>query len=317
MKLFMYKAIGLRAFCLMVSVLTPILFVPTMKTIACVNPVGQEMVGVPIYIDNLSAPAFQKALVTHEDQTYWKETLAELQRTFMENRINIAVAMIHLGRVKDAIRILEKFEREDPGSYYTAANLGTAYELSGENKKALKWITEGVKRAEGSHYGTEWLHIKILEAKLAIEKDAGWLEDHSVLGIDFDGVSSSQRTKVLLADHRGKGKTLSDIEYALVYQLHERLEFVKPPEPVVADLLSDLTRVLSSTRTPEHAAVIRDLAVTYGADKEKIKQETKPEKVWTGYDNPYRKYMIYGGVGLVGVLIALVGFYIFRRRQLV
>jgi hypothetical protein len=37
--------------------------------------------------------------------------------------------------VKEAVAILEELEDKRPGFYFTAANLGTAYELSGENEK--------------------------------------------------------------------------------------------------------------------------------------------------------------------------------------
>jgi hypothetical protein len=53
-----------------------------------------------------------------------------------------------------------------------AANLGTALELLGNKEEALHWIREGIRRNPQSHEGTEWLHAKILEAKIAAQKDA-------------------------------------------------------------------------------------------------------------------------------------------------
>jgi len=49
-------------------------------------------------------------------------------------------------------------------------DLGTAYELAGKNEPALRWIREGLRRNPNSHKGTEWLHVKILEAKIEQEK---------------------------------------------------------------------------------------------------------------------------------------------------
>ena len=87
--------------------------------------------------------------------------------------------------MKEAIELLEELEKKSPGQYAVAANLGTAYELNGDNRKALEWIKKGVERNPESHFGTEWLHVKILEAKIAIEQNPEWLSNHSVLETDF------------------------------------------------------------------------------------------------------------------------------------
>lgn len=283
-------------------------------TFACINPIGRSQVSEPIYIDNPNVPDFIEDFTTHEDKAYWIKTLAELKRRpknmpLFEIRNNTAVALLHLGRIKEAIQILERLERDKPGLYFTAANLGTAYELNGENQKALDWIKEGINRNADAHNATEWLHVKILEAKLAIEKHPDWLKTNSVLGIDFS-VGMTQAT-----DHHGKKKSLQKVESALVYQLHERLEFIKPPEAVVADLLFDLSRVFSSTRSPEHAEAIRNLAQSYGVDHRPISMHEKPEveKIeHTGLDS---KYFAYAGLVISSLIIAFVALYMFKRKR--
>lgn len=57
-----------------------------------------------------------------------------------------AVALLHLGRASEAVALLAGIERTHPGSYVTAANLGTAYELAGNNEVALKWIRQAIRR---------------------------------------------------------------------------------------------------------------------------------------------------------------------------
>lgn len=145
---------------------------------------------------------------------------------------DLAVAQILAGNYKAAIKILRKVERERPGVFKTAANLGTALELSGNNKEALVWIKEGVKRYPKDHQGSEWVHVRILEAKLAMEKDPAWLQKHHVLGVDMVAFPCTQS----FIDHTGKPKTLDEVSKAISYQLKERLKFVTAPDPVVADL---------------------------------------------------------------------------------
>lgn len=280
---------------------------------ACLNPVGRSSVGEQIQIEKLSAPDFMRNLVSHEDRNYWEKMKSDIQadkQNYSPN--NLAVALIHLGRVREAIKILEALESKAPGQYYTAANLGTAYELNGENQKALEWIKEGIKREEESHYGTEWLHVKILEAKLAMEKDPNWLKNNPVLGVNLNSAQTPQEVKLPI-DHLGQQKTLREVEEALIYQLHERLEFVKPPEPIVARLLLDLSKVFSFVRTAEHAVLVKDLALTYGAIPEEIKDQQKIAET----ENKANKDYIWTGIlALIGVLVLGVVYALFRKRSM-
>lgn len=168
-------------------------------------------------------------------------------------RNDYAVALAHLGRYKEALEILKKIEAEHPGKYVTAANMGTVYELLGDNEQALKWIKEGIKRNPRSHNGTEWVHVKILEAKLALAKDPDWLKTHSVLGLDFGNDLVPK-----------KPAKPDDVHYAILYQLQERLQFVtEPPDPIVADLLADLGNVIAATGPIESAIPVYRFALEF------------------------------------------------------
>lgn len=238
---------------------------------ACINEIGRGTVSERIYVENLTPEEFLQKLNTHEDKAYWRGVLRDLKHidgrfSEIENRNNSAVALLHLGRVAEAIKILEKIEKEKPGLYYTATNVGTAYELNGENAKALKWIEKGIERNADAHNGSEWLHVRILEAKLALEKDPNWLAKNSVIGLHQIYDEQLLLTGSVTWGNLGQPIDLKQVEDALIYQLHERLEFIKPPDGVVANLLFDLSRILARTRTPEHAATISGLAATYGPD---------------------------------------------------
>lgn len=52
--------------------------------------------------------------------------------TKFEDRSDYAVALMYLGRSSEAVELLQSLEREQPGDYSVAANLGTALELSGD-----------------------------------------------------------------------------------------------------------------------------------------------------------------------------------------
>lgn len=297
------------------TVLSLIFFLSPFSAYGCLNPVGQSFVGQMIKIEGISANDFVKNLITHKDRAYWENIRKEIFEQQKEDSFlktvsyasnNLAVALVHLGQNKEAIEILEKSEKNNPGNYATATNLGTAYELNGENHKALEWIKEAVDRNKKSHQGTEWLHVKILEAKIAMEKDADWIKTHSVLGVDFDA-----NPQALPTDHLGQEKTLNEVEEALIYQLHERLEFVKPPEPIVADLLAALSKVFALKRTAEHASALKDLSIKYGAEPE----ETKVGSPESENQDVTNNYFIYGTFGTILVFSILLIYFLAKRKK--
>jgi hypothetical protein len=153
--------------------------------------------------------------------------------------------------------LLKKLEQEQPGHYFVAANLGTAYELTGNNTEALRWINEGIKRNPASHSGTEWLHAKILEAKIAQQKDSKFFDNHSVLELQPGQIKES----IALGTRTISPKELMD---AIIYQLGERLQFVKPPDPAIASLLFDYAAIEAATASMESAKHILELAAKYG-----------------------------------------------------
>jgi len=144
---------------------------------------------------------------------YFEESFSEEER---ENNITKAVFLMLDGKYKESIEKLLIEEKLHDKSYEVATNLGTAYELLGDNVKAYKWIEEGLKRNPDSHYGTEWLHVKILEAKLELSIDPDFMKNNHVIDVSYSGYNVTE---------------------ALLYQLRERMLFVKPKDPIVADLL--------------------------------------------------------------------------------
>jgi hypothetical protein len=166
---------------------------------------------------------------------------------------DLAVALAHTGGAARAVTLLEEIERKKPGLYMTAANLGTAYELAGDNVRALKWIRHGIERNANAHEGTEWLHVRILEAKLALAKDPKSLVEHTVLGFPINDLPEP----VDIRGNRGEKLKSDKIEEALIYQLHERVQFVSRPDSVVGLLLFDLGRLI--TREPTGVGGAKDI----------------------------------------------------------
>jgi tetratricopeptide (TPR) repeat protein len=219
--------------------------------------------------------------------------------TNFNDRSDYSIALMYLGRSQEAIDLLQKLEKEEPGHYFIAANLGTAFELAGNNEEALHWIAEGIQRNPKSHEGTEWLHLRILEAKIAQQKDPDYFKSHSVL--DLDPRDINEDTPI------GKDKLPpAEIAAAIQHQLTERLQFVKPPDPAVAGLLFDYAAIEAGTRTLESAKQILQMAESFGYPPEKIEPLVKlyDQRITWRKTKQYSFYsfLAMAGIGLLYVL---------------
>lgn len=160
---------------------------------------------------------------------------AHAQKATLENGNDLGVARLLTGKLDEAVRLFRQTEERFPGNARVAANLGTALELQGNNEEALTWIREGIKRDATEHEGSEWLHARILEAKLALKSDPKWLENNRVLELDF-GTSEVPTAPEILPIEDGRIKGAKQLLDQIDYQLDERTKFVKPPDLIVGDL---------------------------------------------------------------------------------
>ena len=243
--------------------------------LACMWIYGTDLDGKKVssggHIEDLSKVTPETRLADWTNRLeYFQERMAKTPD--VKNRSDYAAALIHVGELQLGINLLEEIERSDPGLYVTAANLGTAFELSGNNEKALEWISAGIKRNPESHFGSEWVHVKILEAKIALTKDPAWIETHSVLGLDF---GSAPRPELPSLDHLDKKLNHNAVKSAIAYQLHERLGFIAAPDPIVGELLFDLANLHALTTMVEVATPVYDLALKFGVKNPELARARK------------------------------------------
>lgn len=132
-------------------------------------------------------------------------------------RLGYIDALLHLGRPRKAIDELITTELAFPGAYMNALYLALSYELLGDLKSARHWVAETIQRNPDARGGSEWLHLAMIEARLALSRDPLWLEKNSVLANNT---------------HR----TAEAILTAIRIQLAVRGDFGLPPDLVVCDL---------------------------------------------------------------------------------
>jgi tetratricopeptide (TPR) repeat protein len=219
--------------------------------------------------------------------------------TNFNDRSDYAIALMYLGRSKEAVELLQSLEKEQPGEYFIAANLGTACELTGNNEEAARWIGEGIRRNPESHEGTEWLHLKILQAKIAAQQDPDYFKKHSVLDLAPQTITE----ETLLGEKKLRPEEMAA---AIQHQLAERMQFVKPPDPAVASLLFDYAAIEARTRTLESAKQMLHLAVSYGYPPDKVNPlmglYDHRIAIRKAGQNAFYGFIVFGAVGLLFLL---------------
>ena len=296
------------------SALTALMFLATGAPVsACLWYYGTSVEGEGISLSGLNPDRYVRQLTDHSDHGYRRylgyEAAKEIEpKEDYKKQSDQAANLVHDGKPKEAIVIFEEIEKSHPGEYVIAANLGTAYELSGDNQKALHWIQEGIRRNKSSHFGTEWLHVKILEAKLALEQDPDWLKSHSVLGLDFGSESSPKMPTAW-----PEGQTAESTVKALEYQLHERLSFVSAPDALVGQLIGDLGNLLALTKSIEHAIAVYDLALPFQPINSELIKARRAHLSWIALWGSFKSWLL--PFSILGLLI-LLWVRSYRRRKL-
>lgn len=216
----------------------------------------------------LNPPLFDVA--SYQEQIRQFETRPELLKD-RDRRNNYALALVYTGAAEKARDVWQAMETEQPGEYRIAANLGTAYELCGDNENALKWISAGLQRNPDSHFGTEWLHARILQAKLGLASDPQWLASNRVSGARHLLRGGAPVAFACAAsDNLSQQVTLEVLRSALRYQLKERLKFIREPDPMVAQLLVDLGDAELLSHSPHTALLAYQRADDYQANSRVI-----------------------------------------------
>jgi len=295
----------------------------SLPTLACINTFETEIKQYLLNNDELGL----KAIMYDLESKYQKDPS-------LEHTNDLAVARLLTRRYPEAIQLLKEADSRFNGSAIVAANLGTALELSGNDVEALHWIREGVRRDPNEHEGSEWLHVKILEAKVALAADPEWLKKNTVLGVNFGEGDLPVMPASLPIDEKGVARTPAQVASSIDYQLRERTKFVEPPDAVVADLyaaLGDLAYAVGKPAKYEGAlpepTYSYDEALTYGpVHRERVEKRKQlfdaayanvswfpPVQSAAGSSTSENEWRTYGM--LVLILLAIAGVFIAALRR--
>lgn len=182
---------------------------------------------------------------------------------------NKALALMKLGKVSKAKDILVDLVTRNPKEYSMVANLGTAYELSGELDSALKYISKGLEINPKSHYGSEWIHVELLKAKIKRKRSKYYIIKNPILS---DELLESKR------DTSKRYWRRSRVLNHIYWQVRTRAPFTPAPNEVIWNLLLIAGEFAQKHDTYENAllafAYSRKYAYNY-EQKRKSEQKIK------------------------------------------
>jgi len=237
----------------------------SLHSFACLNGETKELKnGVFIYED-------YEGIVPH-GHNFYVENFPKLTRELdslykatkdIDYLSDKGYVLIIEGKYHEALEIYLKIEQLKPNRYSTASNVGTIYELLGDNQKALFWINRAIRINPKSHNSSEWLHAKILQAKIG---GAKYLDSNFLINTNFgeydepkSNLSKSQREALIKS---------------LYYQLNERVSFIKTEDPIIGLLFFELGNLALLEKKYADAEQIYEKARDYGFNSQLLKVRT-------------------------------------------
>lgn len=154
---------------------------------------------------------------------------------------DFAVYLLKQGYVGRGLQLLVRLSKIYPREYVIAANLGTAFELAGQNDSALRWIEYSLRLNPKAHEGTEWVHLDVLKAKIELANDPEWLDKNHVLNISRSGFGND------IMGSKPIHTKLHGYLRAIYIQLTERLPFTSPGDMIMGDICADAAQIIEAT----------------------------------------------------------------------
>lgn len=286
----------------MKTLLTSLFLFSISCSYACLNGDSKEINGRFLYVDEEGHVIPKGHHFYLNDAATMMDELDSLWRSTGEvmYRSDYALMLILVKRYEEAEKILLEIEHDFPGRYSTSSNIGTLYELTGKNDKALQWISKAVSIDPASHWNSEWIHVNILKAKLAGE-EAYTME--FLVGKTFgDGVIPSSELS---------HTELEVLRSQLYYQLNERMSFISPPDKIVSVLLTALGDVCWLTGLQVPAAKNYSRAREYDDSDDRLRakfrrSQEKQIMLTPGKRDDARDFsMLYAVILICGAIMAV------------
>jgi tetratricopeptide (TPR) repeat protein len=113
------------------------------------------------------------------------EKLAKSRALTADEAADLGALDVRLGRIDKAMGVLVPAARKHPDHFHLAANLGTAFQLSGDLDRAAEYLTEAVRLAPAKQKSFEEYHLKLVRLRAKERKGTTTLDD--LFGVIYSG----------------------------------------------------------------------------------------------------------------------------------
>ncbi|HVS38834.1 MAG TPA: DUF3299 domain-containing protein [Gemmataceae bacterium] len=127
---------------------------------------------------------------------------------------DLGAVYLRLGETAKAIEVLSPAQRDHPQNFRIAANLGTAWQLSGDLDQAAACLEQSAQLAPGRYQRAEKLHLRLVRLRRTEPRD--WKDVDDLFGVNYVGADGKYAMGRLDDAQR---KALPDDAPALVQQL--------------------------------------------------------------------------------------------------
>src|SRR6266545_2375971 len=145
------------------------------------------------------------------------EKLAKTRALTADETADLGALHLRLGKPEKALNVLAPAARKFPEHFRVAANLGTAFQYSGDLERAATQLEEAVRLAPAKLKPFEQAHLKLVRLRLKEGKDAkNPAAPDDLFGVKYVGGSGSPEAGKLAEAER---KKLPDDAVSVVQQL--------------------------------------------------------------------------------------------------
>lgn len=113
------------------------------------------------------------------------EKLAKSRALTADEAADLGAIYVRLGRPDGAVGVLVPAARKHPEHFHLAANLGTAFQLSGDLDRAGEYLTEAVRLAPAKQKSFEEYQLKLVQMRAKEKKGTTSLDD--LFGVIYSG----------------------------------------------------------------------------------------------------------------------------------
>jgi tetratricopeptide (TPR) repeat protein len=193
------------------------------------DTVKEESIGKRELMQVLGGDLQKHSRAFYEAKVAYTQPMIDGGKAPKERYDDLAVALARLGKLDEALAVLDAKEARFPGEYTTLANRGTFLGMKGDLEGSLALIEQAVARWPDAHFGREKFQVQLLRLAVRAKKDPQLAAKENLLGLKMD-VGEAGIHGVAFSKSRGKGARVSPVPAKAIEALVGMIRFGEAQE---------------------------------------------------------------------------------------